>query len=347
MNISIAIADTNSDYVERLAEVLAQYNDLTISIYTNVERLEEHIVRKHFDIVLFDADFCERPIAFLDTKLPICLYHEKSMRLEYYPEVVRIKKFQRISGIYKDMVKLFADKAGMSFGIDQSQKTKFLAVYSPTGGSGKTTIAMAMALKLMEYGNSVLFLSAEQISSSSLLNQRMEEGITELLSCMNDKSVNFELKVKGLAKQGFQGMHYIEGFERIVDYLDTKPDEMAQLLEMIKKIGAYGVIVIDMGSTMDGISKVICEIADSIAIVDKPGEMGSLKMDLFVEQSVYTDFEKKMYRVKNFAEANAVYSRNITIPCIGEVHNYGNMQITSLIQNVNMNNEIAVGSLFQ
>ena len=136
MIISVAIADKDSEYVYRLTEVLNGYNDLSISTFSTVELLEEHIVKKHFDVVLFDADFSERPIAFLNTKLPICLYHDRSQNMDFYPEVARIKKYQRISGIHKDIVKLFADKAGTSLGIDQSQKTKIVTVYSPIGGSG-------------------------------------------------------------------------------------------------------------------------------------------------------------------------------------------------------------------
>lgn len=347
MNISIAIADANTEYVDRLSEVLQQYNDLSIFIYTNVEKLEEAIVKKHFDVVLFDADFCDRRIAFLDTKLPICFFNEESANLSLYLDIAKVRKYQRISNIYKDIVRLYADKAGISSGIDQSQNTKILAVYSPIGGSGKTTVALSAALKLMDKGNQVLFLSAEQLSSSAHLNPHIEEGITALLSCMNDKNVNFELKLKGLVKMGVRGLLYVEGFNRIVDYLDVKPEEMLQFFEMIKKIGSYNMLVIDMGTAIDGIAKAIFDLADSILVVDKPGEFSNLKMDLFAQQSIVTEYEKKMFRILNFAETNAVYSQKVTMPRVGAIHNYGNLQESSLVQVINTNNEIAVENLFQ
>jgi len=53
MNISMAIADSNREYVRRLAEVLQQYDELTIHVYTNMEKFQEAMDTNHFDVALF------------------------------------------------------------------------------------------------------------------------------------------------------------------------------------------------------------------------------------------------------------------------------------------------------
>ncbi len=346
MNISVAIADKDRDYTDRLREVLQQYNDLSIYVYTNAENLEDAIVKKRFDVVLFDADLCDRRIAFTEAKLPICLYHDDCSNLGMYLDTAKISKYQRISNIYKEIVRLFADKAGISFGLDQSQNTKIIAVYSPLGGCGKTTIGLSIAAKAANLGKQALFLNAEQLSSTNQVNPFVEEGLTALLEAMEDRNVNFELKVKGLAKQGLQGMYYIEGFTKYVDYFAVKKEDMISFLETIKKLGAYNVIVVDLSSAMDNIVSATMEVADSIVIVDKPGEVEIQKMEYFADQSVVIDYGKKMYRVCNFAENNIGFSQKLEAPCVGFVHNYGNLPITNMVQVINTNNEVAVDGLF-
>ena len=64
MIISIAIADTNCDYINRLANGLQQYNELDISIFTSVEMLEMALMKDRYDVVLFDSSIAEKRVQF-------------------------------------------------------------------------------------------------------------------------------------------------------------------------------------------------------------------------------------------------------------------------------------------
>ncbi len=346
MNISIAIVDKDLDYLSRLVEGLTPF-DLTISVYTNVENLEEAIPKKKFDVVLFDPDVCDRTIIFGETtKLPVCLYSDECMNSMRYDNVVKVAKYQRISNIYNEILREFADKAGGAQGLDKSGQTTVVSVYSPTGGAGKTTVALSLAAKIRDLGEEVLFLSLEQISSSSVVNPSVEEGVTALLSSINDKNVNFELKVRGLAKRGIKDIFYIEGFERIVDYMDVSADEITDLIAAIKRLGFYKSIILDLGSSVDSKTKAILETSDHVVLVQTPDEIGNAKMDSFVNQSLAVDIEKKFLMVSNKAEIGSSYSKKNTYPQIGMIHNYGNLQLRAIVQNICANNEIKIERLW-
>lgn len=347
MNISLAIADSNTEYVERLREELHhQYAELSISTYKSGEKLQadldDKLKPKHFDIVLFDPDVSEEKLRFTNVKLPICLYSDEAEHSSRYSDCVMIKKYQRISNIYKSFIREYADKAGYSADFDNSQNTRIAAVYSPVGGSGKTTISLAIASKLVSMGKTVLFLSVEQLSSSFYVNAKQEEGITALLNKAADEHTNFELKIKGVMKQGMNGMFYIEGFDRIVDYCAVIEDEMTGVLSKVKRSGIFDVIVIDMESNLDVIGKAVFAAVDRIVVVEKTGELPSAKIKLFVRQAVMDEYKEKMLRVCNFAENNSVYSTELALSTVGTVHNYGNLQLKNVIQAINSNNEIAV-----
>lgn len=333
MNISIAIADTNRDYLERLGAVLQEYEDLSVSIFTSAEILERTLQSKRFDIVLFDPDLSDAKIAFYNTKLAICLYSEDARNTALYSECSKVIKFQRISKLYKDIIKEYADKAGYVPDFDSSQNTKMIAVYSPIGGSGKTTIALTLASMFSSLGENVMFLNMEQLDSASCVNVHVEDadGITVLLESL-DENTNFGLKLKGITQKGLNGMSYIEGFERIVDFNSISKEEVQTVLEKIIRYGNYDVVIVDMESRLDDIGQAVFEQADKIIVVEKSGEIAIRKMNLFAQQAIACEYEGKMCKIINFAENNTKSENQLDVPCVGKVYNYGNQSLKNIIQ---------------
>ena len=341
MIISIAIADTNRDYIERLAEGLQQYNDLNISVFTSGERLQKTLVNEKYDVVLFDSDISEKRLMLSNAKLVMCLYSDDTVNGELYTDVDKVLKYQRISNIYKEILKKYSEKAGYSLELETSRKSSVLAVYSPIGGSGKTLVSIAIASKLEEQGRDVLYISAEQLGSSAALFPYKEPGTTALIEALNSNAV-FALKLQGVAKNGMNGISYIEGFERIVDFDDVTMDEMKDLLVNIKKAGVYDVVIVDMDSAVGNVTKAVFEEADNIVVVNKPGFFASEKMRMFANQGIVTDNRSKMFVVKNFIDNGVRYNDELDVPEIGRVRNYGNLDEKKVIQMINMANEIDV-----
>jgi len=342
MNITIAIADSDRDYVERIAEVLQQYAELTIHVYTNGDRLQAAMESKRFDVVLFDPDISREKLSFANVTFPVCLYSDEAHNRGLYADLAKVEKYQRISNIYKEIVREYADKAGYSADFDHSQNTVIAAVYSPVGGSGKTTIALAVASRLVSMGKTVLFVSAEQLSSSLYVNPKQEDGITALVEVAADERVNFELKVKGLMKQGLNGMYYIEGFDKIVDYDAVTGSEISDTLDKIRRCGLCEVMVVDMESNLDPVGRAILALADHVAVVEKPGELSAMKMKLFAQQALMNECGRKMVKICNFADNQSRYCNELDMPTVGVVHHYGNLPLTNVIQAMNGNGEITV-----
>jgi len=345
MNISIAIVDTDKDYVFRLSEVLQQYKDLSISIFSDVERFYTALNRSHFDILLFDPDASEEKITLSKVKLAICLCSDECRNMGMYTGCVRILKYQRVSDIYKEILREYADKAGYSVNFGSRMNTELIGVYSPCGGAGKTTIALALACRLKSLGNTVLFISTEQLDSSSAVNSRKEEGLAAMIEAINNEKVNFKVKLTALSKCGMDDMEYLEGFVKLVDYQAVTGSEIAGVMEHIKRDSDYQYVVVDMDSNLDSVNQAVFEAADKILLVEKPGELPVHKTELFMRQIFVQDQKYKMFRLHNFAENNSVYSEELEFPVIGKVHNYGNLKLKNMIHAINFNGEYDVDRL--
>ncbi|MEY8524317.1 hypothetical protein AALA90_15020 [Lachnospiraceae bacterium 38-10] len=101
MNIKLAIADENEEYIERLLNVLKDYDDLSISVYTDKKNLEKALSEKYFDVLLFDMSVYEEQVSLGKTSLGIMLLDETEDVLAGYNDFPKIKKYQRINKIYK------------------------------------------------------------------------------------------------------------------------------------------------------------------------------------------------------------------------------------------------------
>jgi len=343
MNISIAIVDKNREYLDRLVEVLQEYKELTVSMFTSAERLEQVLQTKKIDIVLFDPDISEEKVNFKGCGTSICLYSDDAQNMALYADAKKVLKYQRVSMLYKEIAKLYAEDANISFDVGGAKKTRVLAVYSPVGGSGKTTIALAVASKLASYGKNVLYLNLEQLNSSSCVNPSVEEGLISLVEAVNE-NVNFELTMKGIMKKGLNGILYVEGFDRIVDYNIVTKDEVYKVLDNIRKGDICDVVVVDMNSYIDSIGQTVFELADNIVVVEKPGEIPEHKISMFAQQALTMEYLHKMSLVTNFVEGNTCNTGSLAADRIGRVRNIGNQPVKTIVQAICSNNEIQVNS---
>lgn len=344
MNIKIAILDSDLNYLERLSGVLQQYDEFSVSVFTKEDTLEQAMEQNSFQIVLFHPDVSESQISFPAGVMPIGLCDDETKNRKLYPQMAVIQKYQRISNIYKELLKCYAEYAddnGMEI-LQGSAKT--IAVYSPIGGSGKTTIAMAIAQKLHAMNKRVFFLSAEQFSSASLYFPVQEEGITKLIETLNGTN-NFQLTLKGILKENESGILYVEGFRRLVDYEDVSYTEIENVISKIRQCDVCDYLIIDTGSCLDEITKTVLESVDKIVLVQRNGENADEKIKLFDTQVWVNEQKERMCVVKNFAEQNKKGYELPQLPMIGVVHNYGNILNHDLLSYIEQENGISINML--
>ena len=101
MNISMAIADLNKEYLYRLTEILQQNRELNISVFTSLENLQEAMEKTRFDVLLFDPDISSERIGLSGVKLAVCLYSDECRNIDNYRDCQKVLKYQRVSNIYK------------------------------------------------------------------------------------------------------------------------------------------------------------------------------------------------------------------------------------------------------
>lgn len=339
MNIKLAIADKNEEYIKRLLNVLEEYDDLSISVYTDKKSLEKALAEKNFDVLLFDASVCEGQVPVEKASLGIMLLDEAEdipAGCNNYP---KIKKYQRISKIYKKILDLYADRSGNREILSNEKKSKTVAFYSPIGGAGKTTIALASAARLALMGYKTFYLNLEDIASEAFyLPQTGEKGASEILSCLGT-DINFKMKLQGLMQVKGENLFYLNHFDTPNDIYELAPEEIEELVYSILKTGLFDFLLIDMGTSLDEKAVKVFETADHVAIIEKPDMISAGKLEIFFRQIyIMQEYGKKMKGLLNFdiGRTNAFEKRIFQIGRIHMVQNPDAGQFVTMLSESSM-----------
>lgn len=319
MIIKIAIADKNVEYVERMINVLEGYEDIKLSAYTEKNALKQALESRSFDILLFDASFYDGQEETKRAALKIILSDDAEEIPESCRSFQRISKYQRISRIYQQVLELYAEICNDAGILNGQDRTASIVFYSPVGGAGKTSLALAAATRLAVQGYKTLYLNLEDIPSEDFyLTQGGEKGLSDLVSCVGE-NINFALKVQSLLQNKAENLYYLNHFSSPNDVYEMTEEELAKLIEALRKTRLFQVIVMDMGVALDRKALKVFEAADKIVLVEKADAPADRKLNLFLMQAhIINEFGDKMFRVLNFDTGKgSILSTNI--PLIGRI----------------------------
>lgn len=290
MKIKVAVADRNSLYAERLFNALRMQENLSLSVFNDREKFEDALTRTKFDIVLFDPSVYSSMDVMRKVKMPIALYDEENSQWSIPSSVRTIRKYQRGSTIYSEMIGYFSEvvRDPSVLSGESTEKGRIIAFYSPIGGCGKTTCSIAAARSIANKGRTVLYLSFEPFASyGAEFPLKGGKGIAELFSAMNGK-ISFSLKMESLVHKTSEGVMYFEKFENVFDIYELTVSDVEDLLNELRTKSGVDYIIIDMGTEYNEINRCIMENAAKIVIVDQTDKYSAAKMKIFAENPIVT-----------------------------------------------------------
>lgn len=320
MIIKIAIADSNYDYVQRLVNVLEGYQEFNISIYTDKTALELALTSKKFDILLFDPSIYQGQIDAKGDTLRIMLFDDSENVPETCAGFEKVYKYQRISKIYQQILERYSVMCADKGIVVGEARTTSVAFFSPVGGVGKTTLALATATKWANMGKRVFYLNLEDIASDECyLPQTAERGISEIAALLGE-NINFSMKIQSLLMTKVEGMFYLNHFDSPNDIYEMKGSEVIELIHQIENTALFDYVVIDLGVSLSERTLSVFEAVEKIVIVEKNDSMSVAKLNRFYDQAhIINVYGDKMLRVLNFAN-NMGISMDTNIPQIGVIN---------------------------
>lgn len=184
--IALVIADEDKDYVSCLVDYImcAHSAKFAVTSFTETASLLAHLEEglNPPGIVLAGGKFIPllEQIAPGKRGLVIVLCGEGQIG-----DRRAINKFQFGEKIVSEMLRIFAEEASLEYSFRQTlthQKTKIMAVFSPVGGVGKTTIAVGASVQTAWEGKNCFYLNLENMASTPLyFTGEQEENFSGIL----------------------------------------------------------------------------------------------------------------------------------------------------------------------
>lgn len=305
MTLKIAIADTNEIYAKRLAAALEKQEGdrIRVSSYSEQSALTAVLSKnpKRYDIVIFAPGAYDTYERVGDGCLAVLLYDEDEGADSSYDDFPKIDKYQRAGSIFKRVLELYADVVGRSVeDIYGRSVSEIITVYSPAGGTGKTTMALAIAKRLAAEGHSVIYADLEDIASDAVyLPQTMSRGLSELAAAL-EGNVNIPMKIEGLRQSLCENLYYLGDFDSPNDVNELNDEDAVRLVEALKDSAQYRYVIVDLGTAVGPRTLALFDAAQYIAIIERADAMCVHKLTTLYSLAHVTGvYGSKMGRLQN------------------------------------------------
>ena len=297
MRIKMLVATVDTQYVKLLSDNISEYHAdiIEVSICSTLECLQETLARRKYDVALIDAEMIIK--ADLKTiHLPLLLWSEHEPAVDIPGEPERIQKYQRISSIVAAVLERYAKVSKIKHSSD-SRYANITAVWSPAGGVGKTTVALAYTSSKVSDDKEVFYLNLETFSSVPGYFSENGKSISAAFEMLDSLDGNLMMLIQGICNKE-NGLTYLCSPDNFDDMCILSAENISELVASCARLADE--LVIDLSCVCDARTRAIFEIADQILIVTEPSIFAKVKLDQFISQNnVFEHIKEKTSIVAN------------------------------------------------
>ncbi|MCX8129528.1 MAG: AAA family ATPase [Clostridia bacterium] len=270
--INLVIADNDEAYLDSFVSYMIRYypHRFTVNTFSGIKDLRGYLeeVSDKVDILLISEDLEHDSVDKSKIGCFIILTKGKAARGE--GEQYCINKYQYGDRLAACILGVYSEKTGGKFnGESKNKNTRVVSVFSPQGGSGKTSIALSACIQCARKGSMVFYLNLEEFNSTSaFLNCKSDLNFSNVIYYLKERSRNLALKIEASkCVDPVWGFHYFAPSDNDVEINEISFEDVNELIDQIKSLGIYDFIFIDMSSSFNARNTGLLGISDRILLV--------------------------------------------------------------------------------
>lgn len=301
--LNIVILDNDRIFMEKTSNYLINKTQkFTVSVFSDLERFKEFISNKKQDIILFSEDYLEEIEKYKTDAIKIIMAETLISESQEYASV---KKYQKIDIFVRDILFIYAEKTGDSSYIQSDDvENKLISVYSPVGGSGKTTLAILLAKALALSGENVLYLNFERVSSmAGIFNNNSINNMTEifLTAKMNKKNIAAKILANMLQNQ-ISKIYYINPAESSSEYAQVTDEEIMEIINAAESLDEISYVIIDFVGEFNKRVFDVLQKSRKIVFPYLGHDLSRQKVAVFIEEMKKLKYEGSILEKTIFVE---------------------------------------------
>ncbi len=209
-----------------------------------------------------------------------------------------IYKYTSIKEIYNQIIA--ASSGTIKAQTDQNKETMVVLVYSASGGTGKTTLAMGISACLAQSFKKVLYVNAERINTfGSLINNRADMSSSVYSELTTGGPDIFQRIRHVIRNEKFDYLPPLGGALSSLNISFSIYDEIIQSAKLTKE---YDVIVVDTDTVFDEDKANLITKANKVLMVLEQSKQSVYAMNTLMKNMSCNDSEKYYFICNNFDE---------------------------------------------
>ena len=297
MRVKLLIATVDIVYAKLISDNISEHhkNTIDVSICSALEGLKETLSKRKYNVALIDMEMMEH-IDTCSIHLPMLLWSENDDADALPSDFERINKHQRISTIVSTILERYSRVSESRHGLE-SEQTGITAVWSPAGGVGKTTVALAYALSNASDGKEVFYLNLENFSSVPGFLNESGKSISSVFEMLENNDGNVRMLIQGISCCD-AGITYLCGPDNFDDMCILSNKNIHELITVCSEMTDE--LVVDLSCIYDIRARKAFDIAKKIIIVTDSSAAAEIKLAQFLSQNnVYESIKEKVVFVFN------------------------------------------------
>lgn len=225
-----------------------------------------------------------------------------------------IYKYQLADKLVSDLLLKYAEANPNTLSIGISDKsTKIVCVFSPIGGTGKSTISLGLGLKSQYKNLKPFYLSLDDFSISSLyLNSSTTQGLSEILYYSKEKHKQLISKIEGIRNVcEATNIHFFNSPSSLLDIEETDSHDIIYLLNQLRAMSVYDIVIIDLSSAINKKNMDIMQCCDNVILLTSSDITSQFKSDKFL--SSLEMYDKELYD-SLMSKSIHIYNKSNKIP---------------------------------
>jgi cellulose biosynthesis protein BcsQ len=288
--MKLVMADTDERYIDGLGRYIRNNCDgrMDIHIFTRQQPLEDflQVNLQPSDIVLAAPELLSERLKMQNKGCIIVLSDTKvSAGNMEYP---CLYKYQPGERLYNSLLDLYTGATGNLLPSGSGRQTaKILTVFSPQGGSGKSVVAMNLAICYARMGLKVFFLCLDPINCTPLFfsNTLKDQGFTDILYYLKQKDPGLSAKIDAnVSCDAESGIRCFTPPDCAQDMEEVTGEEMVKLLSLLKDTGKYDLVITDADACLYKRNFAVLTNSDALLMVLVPEHSLQYKITLWEEQ---------------------------------------------------------------
>ena len=304
--MSIVIADSDELFINHLTNyMIERVSTFEVFSFTSKDSLANFIKegRVKIDILVFAEEFLDEQIKSATIGVKVLLSDGSFSSITDYKSV---NKYQKTEKFINDILIIYSEETGHLEAIAHGNKeTQTIAFYSPVGGSGKTTLAIASAYAWASRGKRVFYLNAETINSTAdVFSNTGTGGMSDVYLSAKTKGANIGLKVMvNKNTDTYTNISYVGPSESSLEINELSNAEFEKMIKEIEGLGEFDIIVVDFDSELNKDKMKLLNVMDRIVVPFSADSRSLCKMGVFLQEINRYDLlqaiEKKLCYVLN------------------------------------------------